>query len=198
MDIEELRSKTKKELLELAKKANMSVKSSISKAKLLDTLKGMHKEKPGAKLKKKIERSAKGVKELAEKKAAEKEVETRIPTYPERVQEGVVTEEKRHPIGQTSVTFSMKKSTHFGQNIFLVGNVRELGNWNPEKALSFNSLHYPTWSATVNISPKTAVEFKFIIKNPDGSIIWERQGEGNRIFMVPNRKKWELTCDWEP
>ncbi|MGI5241504.1 carbohydrate-binding module family 20 domain-containing protein [Dactylosporangium sp. CA-139066] len=72
-----------------------------------------------------------------------------------------------------AVTFNENATTTFGQNVFLVGSIPALGSWNTGSAIALSSAGYPVWSATVTLPANTAVEYKFIKKNPDGSVIWE-------------------------
>ncbi|WP_433040075.1 carbohydrate-binding module family 20 domain-containing protein [Dactylosporangium sp. CS-033363] len=72
-----------------------------------------------------------------------------------------------------SVTFNANVTTTFGQNVFVVGSIPALGSWNTASAIALSSANYPIWSATVAMPASTAVEYKFIKKNTDGSVTWE-------------------------
>jgi len=72
-----------------------------------------------------------------------------------------------------AVTFHENATTVFGQNVFLVGSIPALGNWNTANAVPLSSATYPIWSATVSLPANTSFQYKYIKKNPDGSIIWE-------------------------
>ncbi|MEV8518021.1 carbohydrate-binding module family 20 domain-containing protein [Dactylosporangium sp. NPDC051484] len=72
-----------------------------------------------------------------------------------------------------AVTFNANVSTIWGQNVFVVGSIPALGSWNTGSAIALSSANYPIWSATVTLPANTAVEYKFIKKNPDGSVTWE-------------------------
>ncbi|KAH9483088.1 Alpha-amylase [Psilocybe cubensis] len=75
--------------------------------------------------------------------------------------------------GPVSVTFQVTATTTWGQNIFLVGSLSQLGSWTAASAVALSSANYPVWSATVSIPAGTSFEYKFIKKNSDGSINWE-------------------------
>jgi alpha-amylase len=64
-------------------------------------------------------------------------------------------------------------TTWYGQNVFLVGSIPALGNWDPSQALPLSAADYPTWSVTVTLPAHTYFEYKFIKKDPDGTITWE-------------------------
>ncbi|MEV6925082.1 carbohydrate-binding module family 20 domain-containing protein [Dactylosporangium sp. NPDC051485] len=72
-----------------------------------------------------------------------------------------------------AVTFNANVSTIFGQNVFVVGSIPALGSWNTGSAIALSPANYPIWSATLTLPANTSVEYKFIKKNPDGSVIWE-------------------------
>ncbi|GGT03711.1 hypothetical protein GCM10010156_71980 [Planobispora rosea] len=85
--------------------------------------------------------------------------------------------------GQVAASFNVEAATAFGQNVFVVGNLPELGGWDPAKALRLSSGDYPVWRGALLLPPNTAVAFKYIKKNPDGSVIWE--SDPDRTFTTP-------------
>ncbi|UAC01903.1 alpha-amylase [Dactylosporangium vinaceum] len=72
-----------------------------------------------------------------------------------------------------AVTFNANVTTTVGQNVFVVGSIPALGSWNTAGAIALSPAGYPIWSATVSLPANTAVEYKFIKKNADGSVTWE-------------------------
>jgi len=78
-----------------------------------------------------------------------------------------------------SVLFYETATTTVGENIFVVGSVRELGHWDPSNAIPLDPVHYPVWGATVYLPPNTVFQYKFIRKKANGKIVWESN---------PNRK----------
>jgi hypothetical protein len=75
--------------------------------------------------------------------------------------------------------------TQLGQNVYVVGDIPELGSWDPNAAVPLSGmfgcndvtcspkLFAYSWQGTVKIALGTTFHFKFIIKNPDGSVIWQ-------------------------
>ncbi|WP_329083284.1 carbohydrate-binding module family 20 domain-containing protein [Streptosporangium sp. NBC_01469] len=96
--------------------------------------------------------------------------------------------------GQVATTFNATVTTNWGQNVFVVGNVAQLGSWNPANAIALSSAAYPVWRATVNLPPGTAVQYKYIKKNPDGSVTWE--SDPNRSFTTPSGGTATRTDSW--
>ena len=72
-----------------------------------------------------------------------------------------------------AVTFNATVTTTFGQNVFVIGSVPALGSWNTASAVALSSANYPVWSGTVTLPANTAIEYKFIKKNTDGTVTWE-------------------------
>ncbi|KAF7328520.1 Alpha-amylase [Mycena venus] len=76
-----------------------------------------------------------------------------------------------------AVTFNETAITAFGENIFLVGSIPKLANWDPNSTHMFvwndrfplSPETYPVWSVTVNLPSNTSFEYKFIRIETDGS-----------------------------
>jgi len=85
---------------------------------------------------------------------------------------------------QTQAIFHVEAFTDPGENVFVVGNIPELGSWDPSKAL--DGFHNPDpnqwwkWFLPVSVPQGTTVEYKYIYKLDDGSVIWE--SGANRSF----------------
>ncbi|KAJ7766548.1 starch binding domain-containing protein [Mycena maculata] len=74
----------------------------------------------------------------------------------------------------TDVTVQLRISIFtFAANIFLVGNISQLGTWDPASSLPLSAGTYPIWTITVNLPPNTIFQYKFIRKKTDGSVVWE-------------------------
>lgn len=91
---------------------------------------------------------------------------------------------------QTAVRFIAKNATTtYGQNIYLVGNCVELGNWDTNKAIGpfYNATStiasYPDWFFDVSVPQGYNLEFKFIKKDAAGNVIWE--SGTNHVYTVP-------------
>jgi len=98
------------------------------------------------------------------------------------------------PTTQVTASFNADVSTSYGQHVHVVGNVAALGGWNPANAVPMSAAFYPIWRATVQLPPNTAVEFKYVKKNPDGSVTWE--SGGNRTFTTPPTGSYTTNDTW--
>ncbi|MBN6206154.1 IPT/TIG domain-containing protein [Ralstonia pickettii] len=89
--------------------------------------------------------------------------------------------------------------TNLGSNVYIVGNVSELGNWDPNKAIGpmFNQVvySYPSWYYDVSIPANERIEFKFIKKDSFGNVEWE---SGNNHSVRTSLKGTDtIIVDWQ-
>ncbi len=83
---------------------------------------------------------------------------------------------------QNQIIFHVQKQTILGQKVYIVGNIPELGNWDPVKAL--DAFHNPDpvqwydWFLPVSVPQGVTFQYKFILKDDSGNVIWE--GGNNR------------------
>jgi glycosidase len=86
---------------------------------------------------------------------------------------------------QVQVIFHVNVTTNWGQNVHVVGNLPELGSWDPAKAPeAMLNPNYPEWFLPVSVPKATQFEFKFIKKDGSGNVTWE--GGSNRVFTSPS------------
>ena len=75
---------------------------------------------------------------------------------------------------QNQIIFHVSADTNLGENIYIVGNVPELGNWDPnESSEAMLNPNYPEWFLPVSVPKDTTIEFKFIKKDASGNVTWE-------------------------
>ncbi len=103
---------------------------------------------------------------------------------------------------QTAVRFIVNNAaTSYGTNIYLVGNVYELGSWSTDKAIGpfFNNTPtigtYPTWFYDVSVPAGTTMEYKFIKVDGSGSAVWE--SGNNHTVTTPTGGTATVTVDWQ-
>lgn len=94
-----------------------------------------------------------------------------------------------------AVTFAETATTVFGENIFLVGSISQLGTWAPASAIALSSASYPVWTVTVSLPPGTVFEYKFIRKAADGTVTWE--SDPNRQATVAASGSQTLSSSWK-
>jgi alpha-glucosidase len=79
-----------------------------------------------------------------------------------------------------------------GEAIFVLGNLPELGQWDPAKAVRLEPVRYETWrrwSRVVDdLPPETDVEWKFIRRLEDGTSVlqWEHDGPNHKARTPPS------------
>ena len=92
----------------------------------------------------------------------------------------------------STVSFKCKFNTSFGSSLFVVGNLKLLGNWNINNAiaLSTTSDTYPLWIQKDAFSCPVGTEiiYKYFIKDCNGTITWEKlpnNANRNKIISKP-------------
>ncbi|MCP4423062.1 MAG: hypothetical protein GY803_01075 [Chloroflexi bacterium] len=103
------------------------------------------------------------------------------------------------PAGSSNVTVDFTVNgyvTSYGQDMYVVGNVPELGNWNPANAVKLNWVDSDTWSGPVTFMTSAGqnIEFKFIVRQ-NGNTAWENGG--NRSYAVPSGGSGSYTGWWQ-
>lgn len=100
------------------------------------------------------------------------------------------------PIENVKVNFKVNNAqTYWGQNVYVVGSVKALGQWDTNKAVLLSATDYPIWEAAVkDIPANTTVAFKFIKKDANGTVIWEN---GNNHFYTTGIGDGSFTADWQ-
>ncbi|MBU3089108.1 IPT/TIG domain-containing protein [Clostridium gasigenes] len=100
---------------------------------------------------------------------------------------------------QVSVRFVVKNAnTSLGQNVYLSGDVAELGNWNANNMIGeiYNKVEYqyPNWYFDVSVPAGKTINFKFIKKNGN-NLVWE--SGNNHTYKVPENNTGEIIVDWQ-
>jgi len=86
------------------------------------------------------------------------------------------------------VTFNERRATNFGQTVYIVGSIPQLGSWDASKAVALSATKYtssdPLWFVSVGLPAGQAVKYKYLIKAQDGSVVvWE--SDPDRSYGVP-------------
>jgi len=92
------------------------------------------------------------------------------------------------------VSFAIQATTNFGEKVYLLGSIPQLGWWAPAMGIALSPATLPVWTGTVNIPANTNFEFKFVKREPDGSIIWE--SDPNRLDGTPASGTKNITAEW--
>jgi hypothetical protein len=101
---------------------------------------------------------------------------------------------------QVPVTFQVNNAqpTQTGDNIYLTGNVPELGNWSTNKSVAIGRLltpNYPNWFGMASVPASTNLQFKFIDIQASGSVIWENGS--NHTYTSPPSGDGSVTVNWQ-
>lgn len=71
-----------------------------------------------------------------------------------------------------------------GQSLYIVGAPATLGSWDPSAAVPLTQVDASTWTGTATLPGSATVEFKYIRRNADGSVVWE--SDPNRSVATPS------------
>ncbi|GAB1642238.1 S8 family serine peptidase [Krasilnikovia sp. MM14-A1259] len=93
------------------------------------------------------------------------------------------------PAGRVPTSFRVTTRTVPGQTVSVVGNLPELGGWDPARGVPLAAGGYPVWSGGAGLPAGTPVEYKYVIRDPDGAVTWE-PGE-NRAMLIPASGRYE-------
>ncbi|MDC7300741.1 carbohydrate-binding module family 20 domain-containing protein [Agathobacter ruminis] len=105
--------------------------------------------------------------------------------------------------GRTQVAtrfFVNNAYTNYGQSLYIVGNIAELGNWNPDKAVGcfFNNTasiaNYPTWFYDISLPAGTRIEYKYIKKDAAGNVVWE--SGSNHVYTTVTNGTGTVVDTW--
>lgn len=105
---------------------------------------------------------------------------------------------------QTAVRFIVDNATtNWGQNVYLVGNCAELGNWNTSASTAIGPFFdstasiasYPNWFYDVSVPAGTTIQYKFIKKDSSGNVVWE--SGSNHSYTVPSSGTGQVTVNWQ-
>ncbi|CAE6405542.1 unnamed protein product [Rhizoctonia solani] len=96
--------------------------------------------------------------------------------------------------GSATVSFQVNAQTTFGDSIFLVGSISQIGSWTPASSLAMSSAAYPTWAVNVNMPINTPFSYHYIRKTASGSVVWE--SGPNRNATTPASGTLALSDSW--
>jgi glucoamylase len=89
------------------------------------------------------------------------------------------------PSCNSRTTFNVRVKTVPGENIYVVGALTQLSNWDPNTAKLLSASRYtandPLWYADIDIPAETSFEYKYI-KKVNGQVVWE--SDPNRRFVT--------------
>ncbi len=79
-------------------------------------------------------------------------------------------------------------TTTYGQSVFAVGNIPQLGAWSPAEAAKLDAASYPTWTRVIDdLPPNTVVEWKCIKRADAGyaATVDQWQAGANNVYTTP-------------
>ncbi|MCJ1243394.1 hypothetical protein MMC30_000591 [Trapelia coarctata] len=86
-----------------------------------------------------------------------------------------------------AVTFSVIETTTYGETVYIVGSIPQLGNWIPSQAVLLSVSQYTgsnhVWFGTVSLPAALSFQYKYLKTDNNGAVVWE--ADPNRNYVVP-------------
>eukprot|EP00877_Chromochloris_zofingiensis_P005419 jgi/Chrzof1/14879/Cz09g19100.t1 len=86
---------------------------------------------------------------------------------------------------KAKVAFNLPHHVEFGQELCLVGEVEDLGNWSAESCLPLAWHDGDVWTAECELPAGNHIEYKYLIREPDGHVV-EWQPCDNLVLELPD------------
>lgn len=83
--------------------------------------------------------------------------------------------------------FHIHYNTHWGEQIFIIGSIPEIGKWEEVSASKMVSRGNGHWEFELQVGVQTFLEYKYFIGHKDGSNEWEF-GENRQLTLTNNLK----------
>ncbi|MBQ7210604.1 MAG: 4-alpha-glucanotransferase [Paludibacteraceae bacterium] len=69
------------------------------------------------------------------------------------------------------------------QGVAVIGNIAELGNWNPDDKLVLSDANFPKWETAFKAQPEQVIEYKYVIYElATGKVVDIEYGENRQIW----------------
>ena len=100
----------------------------------------------------------------------------------------------------STVSFKCRHETEYGSSLFLVGNLKVLGNWETKNAIPLTTTNstYPIWvhNDTFSCPVGTEIFYKYFVKDMNGEIKWEEiPNNANRQKLISSPGKFLIEDD---
>ena len=87
-----------------------------------------------------------------------------------------------------AVTFDEIATTAYGESVYIVGSISQLGSWATGSAVALSASKYTSsnnlWFVTIDLPAGTTFQYKYIRKQSSGTVVWE--SDPNRSYTVPS------------
>jgi 4-alpha-glucanotransferase len=78
------------------------------------------------------------------------------------------------------IDFYLRFRTHFGQSLFIAGNLDELGSYDVKKALPMSFLSEDFWHISIEAEKSTRILYRYVFKDEYGAVVID--GEKHRVL----------------
>lgn len=96
---------------------------------------------------------------------------------------------------EVEVVFVLDRETQFGENLFVIGSIPQLGEWDVARALPLQYMQESQWRIAIKVSP-CSFEYKYLIQDQfSESMVWE--SSSNRAKTVSHHTNNMLDDRWD-
>lgn len=95
-----------------------------------------------------------------------------------------------------SVKFHVRYKCEFGQEVYLVGNIEALGNWDVMRGVQLVWSAGHVWEGSVELPAGLHIQYKYVVRNKDGSVVRWQEG-ANVSLELPGGNAEALALDVE-
>jgi phosphatidylserine/phosphatidylglycerophosphate/cardiolipin synthase-like enzyme len=95
----------------------------------------------------------------------------------------------------TTVSFAVyQPATSWGQGVVVVGDIPELGDWDPAAGLALDGGSWPWWTGSVDIPAGVHFEYKLVLS--DGSSVTWEPGDNRSHTADPSASSETISTSW--
>ena len=95
------------------------------------------------------------------------------------------------------ITFNIEYFTEFGQNLYISGNIPELGSWQQEKAVRMDFSGNGQWKYGINVNGDIKIAYRYLLKDDRNLITYVEWGKPRELMIKdPGYFSLHVKDDW--
>ncbi|MDE6716085.1 MAG: 4-alpha-glucanotransferase, partial [Muribaculaceae bacterium] len=95
-----------------------------------------------------------------------------------------------------NINFNINYRTLWGESVYIVGNIPELGNNDDSKAIKMNLTGVETWRCEISVARIRKISYRFFVKTDSGSVRKE-WGKPHTLNIGPGVKTLVVKSQWQ-
>jgi 4-alpha-glucanotransferase len=95
------------------------------------------------------------------------------------------------------ISFNINFNTLWGQSLFIIGSIPELGNWNTELAREMRYTYEGNWTFELNLPDRAInIEYRYFLKS-NNNLVFEEWNKNHRLIITNTRQSYYLLNYWQ-